>query len=158
LAGNSGQFVPGDPRRWSSGRPKGSSNHSTTELRKKAQELGCDPFEILCRFAMGDAKALGYRPLGKDTDGKDIYPAIDPKLRKSAAADASQYIYHKLKSVEITGPVGGMIDQYLTMPDDERKRRLAALSAALFGSATKTEPPKQDEPPPSSDEPAPDAG
>jgi hypothetical protein len=152
-------FEKGDPRINRAGRPKGSPNHSTVELRKKAAELGCDPFEILCRFAMGDAAGLGYRPLGVDGAGKPVYPNIDPKLRKSAAADAAQYLYHKLKSVEITGPVGGMIDQYLTMPDDERKRRLAALSAALWGGETKTEEsPKTEEPPPSSDEPAPDAG
>ena len=87
------------------GRKKGVLNRKTKLVAEKAEELGCDPFEILCRFAMGDWKALGY----KESTRKKITPmgdvidvdVIDPELRMSAAKEACQYIHAKRRSIEI---------------------------------------------------------
>ena len=94
-------FEPGN--KLSPGRPKGSLNRRNEQLYEKAEELNCDPFEILLLFAKGDWEGLGYT---KGT--KSIYTEagiieedlISPQDRISAAKEACHYLYSKKKSIE----------------------------------------------------------
>lgn len=103
------------------GRKKGTPNKVNRTLAEKAAELGCDPFEILCHFAMNNFRALGY-------SRKD---SIDPKLRKSAAADAAEYLYPKRRAIEMTGQDGSPIQMYMAMTEEERAARKRALETLL---------------------------
>jgi hypothetical protein len=93
----------GDPK--TGGRKKNTPNRVTLPLMERAAALKCDPFEILCRFAMGDWKKLGYEaetrtvfaPAGIEMEE----PVIKPELRMQAAKEACQYLYPKRKAIEI---------------------------------------------------------
>ena len=74
----------------SGGRPKGSLNKNTKDLREIAERLGVDPFEILLHFASGDSLSLGF-----EEDHK-----IESSLRMKAAAEVCQYLYPKRKALE----------------------------------------------------------
>jgi hypothetical protein len=78
------------------GRKKGSKNRKTVALESIASRLNVNPFEVLCLFAKGDWKKLGY--LNPD--------AVTPHDRLSAAAEACGYLYSKKKSIEISNPDG----------------------------------------------------
>lgn len=91
------------------GRPKGSPNKTSLPLHHLAEKLGCNPFEILCRFAIGDAKGLGYTVdvVEQTTPKGDIIekPLITPELRVKAASEAAQYLYPKRKAIEHSGEI-----------------------------------------------------
>ena len=91
------------------GRPKGSPNKTSLPLKELAEKLNCNPFEILCRFAMGDAKGLGYvlDTVEQTTPKGDIIekPLIPPELRVKAASEAAQYLYPKRKAIEHSGEI-----------------------------------------------------
>jgi hypothetical protein len=96
------QFKPGN-----GGKPKGAISTLTRRARELSEKLNIDPIEVLLYFAAGDWKALGYRDQyevkGSDKSGGHIFSlTIDPNTRCRAAAEAAQYIYPKLKSVENT--------------------------------------------------------
>lgn len=78
------------------GRKKGAKNRKTVLVESTAARLGVDPFEILCLFAKGDWKKLGY--LNPD--------AITPHARLEAASDACKYLYSQKRSVELSNPDG----------------------------------------------------
>lgn len=92
------------------GRPAGSLNKKTQALIDRAEDMGVDPFEILCLVAKGDAKALGY-------DTSAGY-RMDIELRFSAAKELAQYIYPKRSAVKVsTGDEDGfkiIIEDYTT--------------------------------------------
>jgi hypothetical protein len=93
------------------GRPKGAKNKNESPLAIKARELGVDPFEILLLFAKGDYEGLGYksesRVVGYTKAGEEILEEYcTPTLRQKSARDAAEYLYPKLKSVELTDPEG----------------------------------------------------
>ena len=76
------------------------------KVEETAARLKCDPFEILCRFAMGDWKGLGY-----ETESKTCYTnagiefeqlIISCSDRLLAAKEAARYLYIQKKAVEHT--------------------------------------------------------
>lgn len=83
----------------------GTANRQVEDLRRRAKELGIDPWDILLYFAQGDYKALGYQSpyVTKYTNtGKEYEDLlISPELRQKSAADAAQYIHAKRKAVEM---------------------------------------------------------
>lgn len=91
------------------GRPKGSPNKKTEELQDLADRLGCNPFEVLLKFAMNDWKGLGY-----DTETRELMGPrgpveimhVSPETRMKAAAEAAQYLFPKRKAIEHTGKDG----------------------------------------------------
>jgi hypothetical protein len=91
------------------GRVKGTPNRTTLPLQELAQKLNCNPFEILLRFAMGDAKGLGYAldTVEQTTPKGDIIekPLITPEIRVKAASEAAQYLYPKRKAIEHSGEI-----------------------------------------------------
>lgn len=101
------------------GRPHATRISNTRiPLYEIADKLGCNPFEILCRFALGDAKGLGYsdsKHLTSTAKGdlieKDI---ISPELRIRAAAEAAAYLHPKLKAIEHSGEVKNVHVEKLT--------------------------------------------
>ena len=85
------------------GRQKGTPNKKTFDAKLIAEQLDCDPFEILVHFAKGDADALGYKG-----------GTIPPDMRLQAAKEASQYLYPKRKAVEHSGEIkGGLLGEIL---------------------------------------------
>lgn len=104
-------FTKGTPKPENSGRRKGTPNKVQQTLQDKAAELGVDPFEILLHFAKGDWKTLGYksskRLVNVTDDGTKIYEdVISPQLRQKSAKDASEYLYPKRRSIEVSDPNG----------------------------------------------------
>jgi hypothetical protein len=92
------------------GKVKGSMETLRKTVTQKAAELGICPYEILLRFAQGDWKALGYesdvfikRERITDSGADRTYErTIDPGVRMKAAAESSQYIFAKRRSIEKT--------------------------------------------------------
>jgi len=100
------------------GRTKGTPNKTKLPLEEKARELGCDPFEILCRFALGDWKGLGYEKeftFSPTQKGEVVEkPIIPPELRQKAAAEAAQYLYPKRKAIEHSGEITNVVEEKLS--------------------------------------------
>lgn len=102
---------PGSPK--TGGRTKGAINKRTKfgpKAHETAERLGIDPFEILLRFAANDWENLGYvsrtrRMLSKSGEVVEI-DNIEPSDRIQAAKSASEYLFPKRKSVELTGKDG----------------------------------------------------
>lgn len=116
------------------GRKKGSPNKPTRELKEIAADLGVDPFEVLLHFAKGDFAALGYDEcVTKYTKAGDSYeePTIGPELRQKAAKDACEYLYPKLKSIELKGDAKSPLEMFLRMTPDERAERRREYEARL---------------------------
>jgi hypothetical protein len=87
------------------GRPPGSKNVKTKRVEDIAERLGVDPFEILCLFAKGDYKTLGYESelyFFEKADGSGVKAGyvISPDLRASCAKDACKYIYSPKRSLD----------------------------------------------------------
>ena len=110
------------------GRKKGTPNVNKFSGRELAQKLGVDPLEVLLRFAANDEKGLGYQPRTKIVNGQEVpWPHIDPELRARCASEASEYLYTKYKSVEITdqngdNPLKSLTELIKEMVKDERKK------------------------------------
>jgi hypothetical protein len=105
------------------GRAKGTPNKTSLPLHEKAKELGCDPFEILCRFALGDWEGLGYKSefIFTPTQKGEVVekPLIPPELRSKAAAEAAQYLYPKRKAIEHSGEITQVVEDKLTPKEIE---------------------------------------
>lgn len=116
-------------------RPKGSLNRSTEDLFDKAAALGVDPFEVLLNFAKRDWKALGYdSPTVTKycADGGTIeVDVITPDLQLSAAEKASSYLYPKRKAIDVTSHGNGLLDNFMAMDADERKRVIESYATQL---------------------------
>mgnify|MGYP003335281672 FL=1 len=84
-----------------------------------ARAVNVEPFEVLCRFAAGDHVWLGYAT------------PIKPDLRFRAAAEASEYLYPKRKAIEITGTLGGTLENYMGLSREERRGRIDKILAQL---------------------------
>lgn len=84
-------FQKGNP-----GKAKGTKHTKTKLVEETAKRLGCDPFEILCLFALGDWSTLGF----------DKAEKLTPYMQLQAAGDACKYLYATKKSVELKNPEG----------------------------------------------------
>ncbi len=97
-------FVKGGP-----GKPKGAKHRKTRAIEDTAARLKCDPFEVLCRFANGDWKGLGYENecyFSEKPDGAvKMGYTITPEMRLHAAKEAVKYIYAQKRAIEITADV-----------------------------------------------------
>jgi len=72
---------PGRPfKKGQGGRPKGSKNKRTVELKERLEELGADPIAVLVEL-MGSSE--------------------DEKIRTDCAKTLTGYLYPRLKSVEL---------------------------------------------------------
>jgi hypothetical protein len=88
---------------------KGIPNKRTADLLDLAQELDCNPFEILLHFAKGNFKELGLPEWTEKTSkqgDKVMEPTISPELRQKSAKDACEYLFPKRRAVEHSGPDG----------------------------------------------------
>lgn len=99
------KFEKGNP-----GRPKGARNLVNRTVEETVRKLGLDPFEIVCLFAMGDWKTLGFEK-EKETkftpQGLEVEEyTIKPELRAAMAKEACKYIYSQKKALELTTPEG----------------------------------------------------
>lgn len=96
-------FLPGQ-----GGRPKGSKNFLNLRVEETVARLKIDPFEILCLFAKGDWKRLGYEKETRTAfTGAGIEfeePIITPENRLSAAKEAAKYVYSQRRSIEVAPP------------------------------------------------------
>ena len=112
------------------GRRKGIPNKVTQTLIEKAEELGCNPFEVLIRFANGDWKGLGYDNevyFKENAQGETkMGYTISPDLRAKCAIEAAKYLYPTRKAVEITGEVNHQLVERIkeleTLPDVELQK------------------------------------
>lgn len=98
----------GNPNK--AGRKKGIPNKPKRIMEERAQALGCDPFEILLLFAKGDWEALGYdskeRVASITDNGVIMEYTISPQLRQKSAKDAADFIYPKLRAIEVSDSEG----------------------------------------------------
>ena len=97
-------FEKGNP-----GKPKGIKHKKTVLLEETAARLKCDPFKILCLFANGDWKALGYENecyFSEKPDGAvNMGYVIAPEMRLHAAKEAVKYLYAQKRSVEVIADI-----------------------------------------------------
>lgn len=88
------------------GRQKGTKNKSRTAVEETAARLKVNPFEVLCLFAKGDWKALGYEAecyFAEKPDGAvKMGYVISPEMRVTAAKEASKYLYPQKKALEVS--------------------------------------------------------
>jgi hypothetical protein len=95
------------------GRTKGSLNKRTFQLKEHIKSLGCDPLDVLVLFAKGDWRALGYESatVTKVTAQGEVIQVerITTDNRIAAAKEAAQYIYAKLRSIEVSDPEGNPV-------------------------------------------------
>lgn len=74
------------------------------KVEATAERLNVDPFEILCLFAKGDWKGLGYEAetrVSFTSAGIEFEePIITCGDRLSAAKEAAKYLYTQKKAVE----------------------------------------------------------
>lgn len=80
-------FEKGNP-----GKKKGTKSRKTQAVEETAKRLGVDPFEIICLFAKGDWKTLGY-PSQKE---------FPKSFQLDAAATACRYLYSQKRSIELS--------------------------------------------------------
>lgn len=86
------------------GRKKGTPNKDSLKVEEIAQQMGCDPFKILCSFAMGDWKALGYDAemyfVEKSDGAVSGHYVVTSEMRLKAAQEACKYLFSQKKAVE----------------------------------------------------------
>ena len=96
------------------GRQKGSKNKFLGEVYFIAEKTKCNPLEILCYFATGNWKALGYESscYHVETPNGDVKEVdiIKPEMRLKAASDACKYLFPQKKAVEVTGEDGKALE------------------------------------------------
>lgn len=92
-------------KREGAGRPKGAINRRSIHVAQLAADLGVDPIEVLLLVCKGDWKSLGYKSGIKTKSAgagevyeEDLITLVD---RVNAAKEASQYLYSKLKTIEV---------------------------------------------------------
>lgn len=93
-----------------SGRQPGTPNKNTKALLEKAEELGVDPFELLCHIAKGDWKAFGLKMMKRTetvpgqtlTREVDVEPEISFEDRFRAIIELAGYLYPKRKAVALS--------------------------------------------------------
>jgi hypothetical protein len=104
----------GRPKPERSGRKKGTPNKLTVDAQAKAKELGVDPFSILCWFASGDWRSLGYdsETETRYAEGGVAYEVriITPDHRLKAAMEVLQYLLPKRKAAEGLPDHDGKVD------------------------------------------------
>lgn len=87
--------------RLSKGRPPGSQNKRTLMVKEIAERVAVDPLEVLFKMAAGDWKGLGYDSetyvMENAQGATKIGYTISPEMRLSAAKEATQYLYPKMK-------------------------------------------------------------
>jgi hypothetical protein len=95
-------FKPGHQK--FGGRKKGTPNKKSLPLAEIASQIDVDPFRILLLIAKGAWEELGFQGPTKIQLGASGVPyhveviTLDHRLK--AAAEASQYLYPKLKAIE----------------------------------------------------------
>jgi hypothetical protein len=103
--------APGGPK--TGGRQKGTPNKVSAAQRIDAiaiaEQLECNPFEVILNFVKGDWRALGYQSPTKTLFTAEGTPyevdVITPEMRLSAAKEATQYLIPKKKALEISGDI-----------------------------------------------------
>ena len=110
-------FQKGNP-----GKPKGTKTKRTKEVEEIAERLKVNPFELLCLFAKGDWKKLGYDNECYFSEGPDgqtkMGYTITPDMRLIAAKEATKYMYAAKRSVEVMAQV------QTTQSEDEEVKEL----------------------------------
>lgn len=107
-------FEVGKPKHPLSGRKKGTPNKNTQDIMELCDKLGCNPIEIMARFAINDWEGLGYDSpdtiVGYSKTAQPLkQQRITEKMRLDAACELASYIVPKRKAVEHTGKDGGAI-------------------------------------------------
>jgi hypothetical protein len=78
-------FKKGNP-----GKQPGIKNKSTRTIEETAKRLKCDPFEIMCLFAIGDWEALKIEPEEMTAD-----------MRLRACEQACKYLYAQKRAIDL---------------------------------------------------------
>jgi len=119
------------------GRVKGSRNKQNKHLVQIAQELKCDPYEVLIHFVKGDWAALGYSSgvILRNGYEEDLIPPI---ARLKAAVEACKYIYAQKKAVdtetELTPEEQTFLSIFRERMAEYAAKRVIEDSAATLGT------------------------
>lgn len=86
------------------GRPKGGIGERKRRIEELAKEIGVDPIEILLRVAKADWKGLGYKTetitkYNGDVEWEEDRITLTDRIQ--ASKEAAQYMYAKLKTIEV---------------------------------------------------------
>lgn len=105
-------YPKGTPRPAGSGRKKGTPNKNRVPAEELADALGINPYEVLLRFASGDAPGLGLKK-------------VDAGLRAKAAAEATKYLHAQRRSLDIGAkePIRVVIEDYTGRPRNPMKSK-----------------------------------
>jgi hypothetical protein len=107
-------FETGKPKLPNSGRKKGTPNKNTQDVMALCDRLGCNPIEIMARFAINDWEGLGYDSpdtvVGYSKTAQPLkQQRITEKMRLDAASELAGYLIPKRKAIEHTGKDGDPI-------------------------------------------------
>lgn len=106
------------------GRPKGSLNKMSQELREGARMSGELPHEFLLRVVRGEL--IRQKSLNDDGTVKESYLVPTMEMRLEAAKSAAPYFAPKISTVEV---IAGVSDEQL----DEFITRFAAEAGVVVG-------------------------
>ena len=118
-------FTKGSPKPPNSGRKKNGGLLPRLDRRSIAEtlaKLSCDPIEGMVLIAQDDKNR--------------------PELRGRMFAELAQYVYPKLRAIELSGPGGGPVELNVS-PSELLARRIDSLAARI---GTQANPPGPDRP------------
>jgi hypothetical protein len=115
MAKSSTSWKPGE-RPKGAGKPKGTENKRTKEIREELEALGMgktfeNPVVWMARVYAG---SITLPVVIKTPDGETIADRVaSPEIRSKCAAEVAQYLFPKRKAMELSGADGQDLGIYL---------------------------------------------
>ena len=121
------------------GRPHGTPNKGSLEVKEILENMNVNPIEVLAHFMTNNYEALGYletRTVVTKSGATIEEPTISPELRAMCAKELASYVYAKRRAIEVTGKDGEPLlppSRRLTpeeLSDIVRRARVSELKAS----------------------------
>ena len=115
------------------GRPPGIPDRRGRGAEARAEELGIDPFAVLLLLA-GDRWAE-LHPGEPEVDAQGRRRHVPLELRLKAAKEAAAFLHPRLKAVEHAAANEDPLAHYMTMGEEELRRRIVEIDDILADAA-----------------------